>query len=172
MYLFSGTFFLCWGPYVLLNLWAVNNDSKKVPYAADFLTTFLAFSNSSVNPYIFAFLNRDFKAAWKGMFMKVRRSLVRQRRDRIQQLQSDMRGSRITIMEFSQAGSEIISVASFSCRRTDAGDVPASEVICTVKISSTVEAQVEGDETSGNAKSEKKGEETKSCDVHLPGQVD
>ncbi|XP_064626012.1 D(1A) dopamine receptor-like [Lineus longissimus] len=170
VFIVIGTFFICWAPYVFLNLWAVNNDSKTVPYAADFLTTLLAFSNSSVNPYIFALLNRDFRNAWKDIFMMVRGSRFRPRRDSFLRLQSELRGSKITIMEFSQrdSGSEIISVASFSRHRNDSVDVREAEVVCTVKISSTVEARTKGGISDTNNVAG-----TKNCDdIHIPGQVD
>ncbi|XP_067677784.1 adenosine receptor A2b-like [Haliotis asinina] len=56
-----GVFFLCWGPYVILNFWSVNNEHIPVPYLADLLTTLLAFANSSVNPIIFILLNKDLR---------------------------------------------------------------------------------------------------------------
>ncbi|XP_046372267.2 alpha-1A adrenergic receptor-like [Haliotis rufescens] len=56
-----GVFFLCWGPYVILNFWSVNNEHIPVPYLADLLTTLLAFTNSSVNPIIFILLNKDLR---------------------------------------------------------------------------------------------------------------
>ena len=67
--IFAGTFFLCWGPYVLLNLWSVNNDHLSVPYAAEMTTLILAFSNSAVNPYVFALLDRDFRSAWVNIIL-------------------------------------------------------------------------------------------------------
>ncbi|ESO92640.1 hypothetical protein LOTGIDRAFT_162560 [Lottia gigantea] len=56
-----GVFFLCWGPYVILNFWSVNNEHKAVPYVADLLVTLLAFANSSINPVIFILLNKEYR---------------------------------------------------------------------------------------------------------------
>ncbi|XP_070195604.1 uncharacterized protein [Littorina saxatilis] len=56
-----GLFFLCWGPYVTLNVWSVNNETEPVPYSADLLTTLLAFANSAINPVLFLIINRDYR---------------------------------------------------------------------------------------------------------------
>lgn len=66
----SGAFFLCWGPYVILNYWGVQNADQGIPYIADLLTTLLAFSNSAVNPFVFMFLTRDFRFAVRLIFSK------------------------------------------------------------------------------------------------------
>ncbi len=65
---------MCWGPYVVQNLWAINNDQTRVPYLVDMTTTLLAFSNSAVNPFVFIFLTRDFRFAVR---MLLRRCLTR-----------------------------------------------------------------------------------------------
>ncbi|PVD23597.1 hypothetical protein C0Q70_16869 [Pomacea canaliculata] len=52
---------MCWGPYVILNFWSVNNETKPIPYSADLFTTLLAFANSCVNPVLFVLLNKDFR---------------------------------------------------------------------------------------------------------------
>ncbi|CAH1772649.1 unnamed protein product [Owenia fusiformis] len=70
VFIVVGAFFICWGPYVVLNFWFVNYDDAKVPYIADLLTTLLAFSNSAVNPYVFTLLNRDFRYAMRRMTKK------------------------------------------------------------------------------------------------------
>lgn len=57
----TGLFFMCWGPYVILNFWSVNNETKPIPYSADLFTTLLAFANSCVNPVLFVLLNKDFR---------------------------------------------------------------------------------------------------------------
>ncbi|CAI9739412.1 octopamine receptor beta-2R-like isoform X1 [Octopus vulgaris] len=62
-----GTFFLCWGPYIGFNFWCLDN-AKPIPYLGDLLTTFLAFTNSSVNPYLIIMFNRDFKIAFRNIF--------------------------------------------------------------------------------------------------------
>lgn len=69
--LFSGAFFLCWGPYVCLNFWSVNNELQAVPYVADLLTTFLAFTNSSLNPVIFTALSKDFRMSTKCIVHRI-----------------------------------------------------------------------------------------------------
>ncbi|KAK6188501.1 hypothetical protein SNE40_004664 [Patella caerulea] len=62
-----GVFFLCWGPYVILNFWSVNNEEVPVPYIADLLVTLLAFANSSINPVIFIILNKDFRHSIRNL---------------------------------------------------------------------------------------------------------
>ena len=71
MSFFSGAFFVCWGPYVILNFWSVNNPTGPVPYLADFITTLLAFGNSAVNPFVFMFLNREFRLALRLVYRRM-----------------------------------------------------------------------------------------------------
>ncbi|XP_074640249.1 histamine H2 receptor-like [Tubulanus polymorphus] len=73
VFIVVGTFFICWGPYVGLYFYHVNNDEQKVGYVIEMLVTLLAFSNSSVNPYIFALLNKDFRRAWKCLVFDILR---------------------------------------------------------------------------------------------------
>ncbi|XP_050402071.1 D(2) dopamine receptor [Patella vulgata] len=62
-----GVFFMCWGPYVILNFWSVNHEEVPVPYIADLLVTLLAFANSSINPVIFIILNKDFRHSIRNL---------------------------------------------------------------------------------------------------------
>ena len=59
----TGAFLICWGPYVLLNVWSVNNKTQPIPYKADLITTLLVMANSAINPFVLILLTRDLRMA-------------------------------------------------------------------------------------------------------------
>ena len=59
----TGAFLICWGPYVLLNVWSVNNKTQPIPYMADLITTLLVMANSAINPFVLILLTRDLRMA-------------------------------------------------------------------------------------------------------------
>ena len=54
---------ICWGPYVLINVWSVNNTTQPIPYKADLITTLLVMANSAINPFVLILLTRDLRMA-------------------------------------------------------------------------------------------------------------
>ncbi|XP_039395795.1 histamine H2 receptor-like isoform X2 [Mauremys reevesii] len=72
-------FILCWLPYFVLNVWLAakgTNSTSAVLVDAFKIITWLGYCNSTINPMLYAFLNRDFQRALKKLFICRRRSQV------------------------------------------------------------------------------------------------
>ncbi|XP_059326063.1 histamine H2 receptor-like [Ammospiza nelsoni] len=72
-------FVLCWLPYFVLNVWlaARGSDSTSSALLGTFkIITWLGYCNSTINPLLYAFLNRDFQHALKKLLLCRRRSQV------------------------------------------------------------------------------------------------
>ncbi|XP_074396635.1 histamine H2 receptor isoform X1 [Zonotrichia albicollis] len=72
-------FVLCWLPYFVLNVWlaARGSDSTSSVLLGTFkIITWLGYCNSTINPLLYAFLNRDFQHALKKLLLCRRRSQV------------------------------------------------------------------------------------------------
>uniref|UniRef100_A0A8C3RFX5 G-protein coupled receptors family 1 profile domain-containing protein n=1 Tax=Cyanoderma ruficeps TaxID=181631 RepID=A0A8C3RFX5_9PASS len=72
-------FVLCWLPYFVLNVWlaARGADSASTVLLGTFkIITWLGYCNSTINPLLYAFLNRDFQHALKKLLICRRRSQV------------------------------------------------------------------------------------------------
>ncbi|XP_030803266.1 histamine H2 receptor-like [Camarhynchus parvulus] len=72
-------FVLCWLPYFVLNVWlaARGSDSTSTVLLGTFkIITWLGYCNSTINPLLYAFLNRDFQHALKKLLLCRRRSQV------------------------------------------------------------------------------------------------
>ncbi|OWK62430.1 Histamine H2 receptor [Lonchura striata] len=72
-------FVLCWLPYFVLNVWlaARGTDSTSTVLLGTFkIITWLGYCNSTINPLLYAFLNRDFQHALKKLLLCRRRSQV------------------------------------------------------------------------------------------------
>uniref|UniRef100_A0A8C3SAL9 G-protein coupled receptors family 1 profile domain-containing protein n=1 Tax=Chelydra serpentina TaxID=8475 RepID=A0A8C3SAL9_CHESE len=65
-------FILCWLPYFVLNVWLAakgTNSTSAVLVDAFKIITWLGYCNSTINPMLYAFLNRDFQRALKKLFI-------------------------------------------------------------------------------------------------------
>ncbi|XP_041259061.1 histamine H2 receptor-like [Onychostruthus taczanowskii] len=85
-------FVLCWLPYFVLNVWlaARGTDSTSTVLLGTFkIITWLGYCNSTINPLLYAFLNRDFQHALRKLLLCRRRSQV-------------------------DAGEDMVSIATFS----------------------------------------------------------
>lgn len=72
-------FVLCWLPYFVLNVWlaARGTDSTNTVLVGTFkIITWLGYCNSTINPLLYAFLNRDFQRALKKLLICRHRSQV------------------------------------------------------------------------------------------------
>ncbi|XP_074443362.1 histamine H2 receptor-like [Larus michahellis] len=72
-------FVLCWLPYFVLNVWlaARGTDSTSTVLVDTFkIITWLGYCNSTINPMLYAFLNRDFQRALKKLLICRHRSQV------------------------------------------------------------------------------------------------
>ncbi|XP_033024711.1 histamine H2 receptor-like [Lacerta agilis] len=72
-------FILCWLPYFVLNVWLAtkgSNSTSKVLVGTFKIITWLGYCNSTINPMLYAFLNRDFQRALKKLLACRRRSQV------------------------------------------------------------------------------------------------
>ncbi|KAK2541128.1 octopamine receptor [Columba livia] len=72
-------FVLCWLPYFVLNVWlaARGTDSTSTVLVDAFkIITWLGYCNSTINPMLYAFLNRDFQRALKKLLICRHRSQV------------------------------------------------------------------------------------------------
>ncbi|XP_009993923.1 PREDICTED: histamine H2 receptor-like [Chaetura pelagica] len=72
-------FVLCWLPYFVLNVWlaARGTDSTSTVLVDTFkIITWLGYCNSTINPMLYAFLNRDFQRALKKLLVCRHRSQV------------------------------------------------------------------------------------------------
>ncbi|KAJ7399665.1 octopamine receptor-like protein [Pitangus sulphuratus] len=72
-------FVLCWLPYFVLNVWlaARGTDSTSTVLVDAFkIITWLGYCNSTINPMLYAFLNRDFQRALKKLLVCRHRSQV------------------------------------------------------------------------------------------------
>uniref|UniRef100_A0A8C5IER2 G-protein coupled receptors family 1 profile domain-containing protein n=1 Tax=Junco hyemalis TaxID=40217 RepID=A0A8C5IER2_JUNHY len=67
-------FVLCWLPYFVLNVWlaARGSDSTSSVLLGTFkIITWLGYCNSTINPLLYAFLNRDFQHALKKLLLLI-----------------------------------------------------------------------------------------------------
>ncbi|NXD68577.1 HRH2 protein, partial [Eolophus roseicapillus] len=65
-------FVLCWLPYFVLNIWLAargTNSTSTVLVDAFKIITWLGYCNSTINPMLYAFLNRDFQRALKKLLI-------------------------------------------------------------------------------------------------------
>ena len=64
---FSGSFLICWVPYLGAHTWMVfvkpqaTLDEETMPYILEFSVMFVALSNSFINPIVILLTNRDYK---------------------------------------------------------------------------------------------------------------
>nr|XP_033788968.1 octopamine receptor-like isoform X2 [Geotrypetes seraphini] len=72
MSIIISVFVMCWLPYFVLNVWlaAKGIDSTSVILVDAFkVITWLGYCNSTINPMLYAFLNRDFQQALKKLLI-------------------------------------------------------------------------------------------------------
>nr|XP_008111292.2 PREDICTED: histamine H2 receptor-like [Anolis carolinensis] len=72
-------FILCWLPYFVCNVWLATrgtSSTSKVLSDTFKIITWLGYCNSTINPMLYAFLNRDFQRALKKLLTCRRRSQV------------------------------------------------------------------------------------------------
>lgn len=72
-------FILCWLPYFIFNVWLATkgaNATSRVLIQAFKIITWLGYCNSTINPVLYAFLNRDFQQALKKILACKRQSQV------------------------------------------------------------------------------------------------
>ncbi|XP_028559886.2 histamine H2 receptor-like [Podarcis muralis] len=72
-------FILCWLPYFVFNVWLATkgaNSTSKVLVGTFKIITWLGYCNSTINPMLYAFLNRDFQRALKKLLTCRRGSQV------------------------------------------------------------------------------------------------
>ena len=71
-----GFFLICWLPYITLIIYQISRHTPP-GHAAEFITTFLAFSNSLANPIICTCVNREYRRALKQSFTNQKETLLR-----------------------------------------------------------------------------------------------
>ncbi|XP_051783543.1 octopamine receptor-like [Erpetoichthys calabaricus] len=106
MSIIISVFVMCWLPYFVLNVWiaAKGEDSESPIITYIFkVITWLGYCNSTINPMLYAFLNRDFQRALKKLL------ICRQWRSQV-----DIGEDMVSIVTFSRTAQE----AEYSVRNT------------------------------------------------------
>ena len=82
-FMFVAAFFFCWQPYsyfsIVANLWGHDNW-KTYPSKLFYVLLMFGYLNSALNPFLFAFRNKEFKHTYERMASSVKRRNSRVRR--------------------------------------------------------------------------------------------
>uniref|UniRef100_H3A220 G-protein coupled receptors family 1 profile domain-containing protein n=1 Tax=Latimeria chalumnae TaxID=7897 RepID=H3A220_LATCH len=78
MSIIISVFVMCWLPYFVLNVWIAAKGSETTNAITHVfkVITWLGYCNSTINPMLYAFLNRDFQRALKKLICRRWRSQV------------------------------------------------------------------------------------------------
>ncbi|XP_067848724.1 histamine H2 receptor-like [Heptranchias perlo] len=72
MSIIISAFVMCWLPYFVLNVWLAVHGSETTSSVITYIfkvITWLGYCNSTINPMLYAFLNRDFQRALKKLLI-------------------------------------------------------------------------------------------------------